>query len=1037
MPSWTKEQEQAIYEKGTNIIVSAGAGSGKTAVLSERALRIVKDGVDIDRLLILTFTNAAAYEMMMRIRKKIKEAGFAEQVERIDKAYITTFDSFALSLVKKYHDTINISNYVSIIDNSVISIVKEEILEEVFNEYYESNNELFENLITSFCVKDDKELKTLILNLSNKLDMKYDKIAYLNNYINTIFAAEKIKKDINEFTTLLKNEIKKISCLIEKLGLYLDGTYCSKLFDVCNPLLESTTYNDILTNLDIKLPPLPRGSEDEVKNIKNEINKVIDKVSKLCIYKDEKEILTTILDTKDYIKILIDILLKLDDKVTKYKMSHNVYEFIDINKLAIKIVEENEEIRNELKNYFYEIMIDEYQDTNDLQEYFISMIENNNVYMVGDIKQSIYRFRNANPIIFKNKYDSYAMGENGVKIDLNKNFRSRKEVLDDINTIFDYIMDDEIGNANYRESHEMVFGNNTYITNGTTNQNYQTSIYEYQYDKNNNFTKDEIEAFIIANDIKNKVENNYLVFDKDKQILRNINYSDFVILMDRSTKFDLYKRIFEYMKIPLTIMKDESILNHIEIYLIKNLLNLLIKVKNKTFDEDFKCALLSIGRSYLYESSDQELFDYIKKGNYYDSDIIIKINKILKDIDQKDLLTIVRELIDEFNFYEKCNLVGNVDLILMDLEYIQKVAVDLMKLDYDLPMFYTYLNTVIENNIDIKLTNNVIEDNSCKIMTIHKSKGLEYHVCYYAGLFNTFNVKELKDKILFSNKYGIILPKYNNQFIDTIYKPLYTEEFYNDEISEKIRLLYVALTRCKEKMIIVTDSINNEIENDDDVLEENTRLKYRSFKEILKSIYDKIEHFIENVNLDKIGLTLDYKKILAKNIKEILNLDNTKQIELEQINLLFNTKEKNRYSKESTKLLTNENIKNMHFGTKIHEILEMIDFKNPQLDKLDLDDFLKNKITKFLDNDLLKNINSATIYKEFKFIGKSDTIGIIDCMIVYDDHIDIIDYKLKNVLDEAYFNQLNGYKEYIETKTNKKTNIYLYSIIDEEMTKLK
>ena len=1037
MPSWTKEQEQAIYEKGTNIIVSAGAGSGKTAVLSERALRIVKDGVDIDRLLILTFTNAAAYEMMMRIRKKIKEAGFAEQVERIDKAYITTFDSFALSLVKKYHDTINISNDVSIIDNSVISIVKEEILEEVFNEYYESNNELFENLITSFCVKDDKELKTLILNLSNKLDMKYDKIAYLNNYINAIFAAEKIKKDINEFTTLLKNEIKKISCLIEKLGLYLDGSYCSKLFDVCNPLLESTTYNDILTNLDIKLPPLPRGSEDEVKNIKNEINKVIDKVSKLCIYKDEKEILTTILDTKDYIKILIDILLKLDDKVTKYKMSHNVYEFIDINKLAIKIVEENEEIRNELKNYFYEIMIDEYQDTNDLQEYFISMIENNNVYMVGDIKQSIYRFRNANTIIFKNKYDSYAMGENGVKIDLNKNFRSRKEVLDDINTIFDYIMDDEIGNANYRESHEMVFGNNTYITNGTTNQNYQTSIYEYQYDKNNNFTKDEIEAFIIANDIKNKVENNYQVFDKDKQILRNINYSDFVILMDRSTKFDLYKRIFEYMKIPLTIMKDESILNHIEIYLIKNLLNLLIKVKNKTFDEDFKCALLSIGRSYLYESSDQELFDYIKKGNYYDSDIIIKINKILKDIDQKDLLTIVRELIEEFNFYEKCNLVGNVDLILMDLEYIQKVAVDLMKLDYDLPMFYTYLNTVIENNIDIKLTNNVIEDNSCKIMTIHKSKGLEYHVCYYAGLFNTFNVKELKDKILFSNKYGIILPKYNNQFIDTIYKPLYTEEFYNDEISEKIRLLYVALTRCKEKMIIVTDSINNEIENDDDVLEENTRLKYRSFKEILKSIYDKIEHFIENVNLDKIGLTLDYKKILAKNIKEILNLDNTKQIELEQINLLFNTKEKNRYSKESTKLLTNENIKNMHFGTKIHEILEMIDFKNQQLDKLDLDDFLKNKITKFLDNDLLKNINSATIYKEFKFIGKSDTIGIIDCMIVYDDHIDIIDYKLKNVLDEAYFNQLNGYKEYIETKTNKKTNIYLYSIIDEEMTKLK
>ena len=167
MPNWTKEQEQAIYQEGNNIIVSAGAGSGKTAVLSERALRIVKSGIDVDRLLILTFTQAAAYEMMIRIRKKIKEAGLSEQVEKIDKAYITTFDSFALSIVKKYHDILNISPSVSIIDEAMIKLVKEKELDIIFDEYYENNQPLFQKLISCFCLKDDKDLKQEILGISH------------------------------------------------------------------------------------------------------------------------------------------------------------------------------------------------------------------------------------------------------------------------------------------------------------------------------------------------------------------------------------------------------------------------------------------------------------------------------------------------------------------------------------------------------------------------------------------------------------------------------------------------------------------------------------------------------------------------------------------------------------------------------------------------------------------------------------------------------------------------------------------------------
>ena len=231
-----------------------------------------------------------------------------------------------------------------------------------------------------------------------------------------------------------------------------------------------------------------------------------------------------------------------DKKLNKYKETNNMYEFTDIAILAINLVENNPEVKKELMSRFNEILLDEYQDTSDLQEKFISCISNNNVYMVGDIKQSIYRFRNANPYIFKNKYDAYSLSNGGIKIDLMKNFRSRREVLENINEIFNHIMDDKIGGAEYQNGHQMIFGNTTYEENGKTDNNYNFEFYNYTYDKNGKFKREEIEIFLIAKDIKEKVNSNYQVYDKDKGILRNITYNDFVILMDRSKNFSLYKK---------------------------------------------------------------------------------------------------------------------------------------------------------------------------------------------------------------------------------------------------------------------------------------------------------------------------------------------------------------------------------------------------------------------------------------------------------------------------------------------------------------
>ena len=307
MPSWTKEQQEAIDSEGMNIIVSAGAGSGKTAVLSERALRKVVEGVDIDRLLILTFTKAAAYEMMLRIRKKIKQAGLEEQVAKIDKAYITTFDSFSLSIVKKYHDRLNISKNVSIMDGSVSNFIKRNTLDKIMDELYLHPDEKFERLVTDFCLKDDREIREAILKLNDKLDMRYDKEDYLKNYDKN-FSLEKIDQDIASYCHLLIEDISKIEERLNTISLMVDGDYFAKLSDSLAGLLECQHYDEIISHLDVKMPMLPRGSSDEVKTQKEAINKLLLHLKSMCQYESEEEIKETILSTKDYVDCLISII---------------------------------------------------------------------------------------------------------------------------------------------------------------------------------------------------------------------------------------------------------------------------------------------------------------------------------------------------------------------------------------------------------------------------------------------------------------------------------------------------------------------------------------------------------------------------------------------------------------------------------------------------------------------------------------------------------------------------------------------------------
>ncbi|MDY5996006.1 MAG: UvrD-helicase domain-containing protein [Bacilli bacterium] len=1016
--AWTNEQKEAIYTEGTNIIVSAGAGSGKTAVLTERVLEKVKKGISVDNLLILTFTKMAAKEMKERIGDKLKKEGLTSELAKLDTADITTFDAYALSVVKKYHYYLNVSKDINIIDGTVITLYKRKILKDIFEELYEENNHEFIDFIQEYCIKDDKDIFEFILNINSKLDLKTNKREYLDNYINTVYDEVKIDNDIDNYIKVILKLISNINDYLEYID---DDDYLAKLYDVISPLLSSKSYDDIKSNISIKLPIL-RGASDITREYRDKIKSTIDEIKKLTTYDSYDDIKRGILSTKENAKVIIDIIKKLDDITYNYKVKYNSYEYSDISALAIKLVRDNKEIREEIKNNLNEILIDEYQDTNDVQEEFISYISNNNVYMVGDIKQSIYRFRNANPYIFKNKYDTYSNNIGGIKIDLNKNFRSREEVINNINLLFDRIMDNDIGGADYSLSHRMIYGNLMYKGDGDNKEDNNFSVYNYLNDTT--FKNNEVEAFIIADDIKNKINSGYRAFGKDTNGVRKIKYSDFAILLDSSKSFDLYKKILEYNGIPTSIVKSVNLTDGEVVLVIKNIISFIIKINDNKIDNEFKKLFISIGRSFLFNTDDNVLFDYFLNNNFKDSDIYKISYNITKRLDTISLEEIIDLIVDNFDFYNKLFLLGDYNANILRIQKLKEITNSLINLDYDIYDYQKYLDDIISNNLKLEYSVNDNSTDTVKIMTIHASKGLEFGVCYYGELYNRFNNSDAISKYSYDNKYGIILP-YKDKFLyNTIYHNLSYRDYVMENISERIRLFYVALTRAKEKMIFILPS-NTKEDNKSigDIIDNSIRGKYNSFASIMYSLESITKDYYKNIDINDINLSKDYNMISNNNYKEHLKLINDK-IEVNTTCIPSSIKENKTFSKKDIHIVTKEEEDKLLYGRLIHELFECTDFNN--LDNLS--DNNKKIIERFLEK---VDISHANIYKEYEFIYDEDNTtyhGIIDLMLEYQDNIKIIDYKLKNINDDAYIKQLNGYKNYIEKLFNKKTSIYLYSI---------
>lgn len=1022
--NWTDEQWEAIVKDNENILVSAGAGSGKTAVLTERVIEKIKNNISINNLIIITFTNAAAFEMKTRIKKGLiklikEEPKYKEQLRLLDQALITTYDGLSLYLVKKYHYLLGIDKSVSIIDDVDLSRKKEMYIDEIFDKYYE--NDKFLELLSKFTTKDDKSIKNIIKEFYDKIDVHLDKNKYLDEYFNNYYTDTSINKILDDYMNLLSDKKDTIINLIDHLEEYnCKEKVIDNYKNAYSNLKDATTYEEYKNSIPEKnISQDYKNMSEEEKSVLEKYNKTlsgyIKELKELTKYTSLSEIKEEVLSTKDDVHVIISILKELEEKLNNYKKQVNSYTFSDITRLATKILDEFDDIRESIKNNTNEIMIDEYQDTNKIGDEFIKRISNNNIYMVGDVKQSIYRFRKAEPKIFMDKYDKYQNNHDGYLINLSKNFRSRNEVLEDINLIFERIMDTNVGGADYTKGHQMNYGLLKY--NEETSNNNHLEIYNYDLIKNN--LQEEIEATIISSDIKEKIDKSMKIFDKDLGF-RDITYKDFSIIAATKTSFETYKKVLDFYGIPTTLYMSPEFSSSDEIYVIRNILRL---INNRVKGEDIKYPFISIARSYLFNYDDNKIFESVT-NNTIEKDfeeLIKRIDKLILKLDEETLSSLLISIYEEFDMYSKSIRLGDIETINYKLDYLVDVFKNLEDLDYDLDSVIEYLNDLYEGKLDIKFDNKPDStSNTVKIMSIHTSKGLEYPVCYFPDLKRKFNIQDVKSSFLYSDIYGFIVPIFKEGKTDTILKVLEKNNYKKESISEEIRKFYVALTRAREKIILIApiNQMNYLQTSFSNIVNKEERLNYKSYLEILLSIKDSLDKYI-----------VDKKYTLVKDYDSSYNLSS-----LEKIDYNFNEKyltiEEEDIKNYSHRINKIEKIDN-DLGTKAHEVLEYLDFNNylEDINNYEIDEYIKDKILKLFEMPFM-NLNNSKIYKEYEFINNGIK-GIIDLMIENDNKIIIVDYKLKDIDEDYYVDQVKGYMDYIKSITNKKVEGYLYSILDE------
>ena len=880
---WTKEQEQAIYKNKSNILVAAAAGSGKTAVLVERIInKIINEHVDIDKILVVTFTNAAASEMRERIfnaiYKKIDKSedddeiqNLQRQITLINKASICTIDSFCLDVIRNNFFETNISPNFRIADNNEIELLKMEVLDEFFEEKYEEKNQDFQDLIKTYTsYRDDTPLKDLILKIFTyissspyprkwlksqieKFNIKDENIDFSETQWGKILLDE-MKEELIYDIAILDDEAKKLS--VDKDLLIFQKTLENDSYELQTLLANLDNWDKAYTvanRVEFIKWPVKRGDsleKDNAKNIRDSVKKKFNEKRDKIFVSTSKEAIDDINEMHQLLVKLENLIYEFEDRFTGKKKERNILDFSDVEHLALDIlVAEKEdgthtrtEVAKKYQNRFNEIAIDEYQDSNLVQEYILTSVSNgNNIFMVGDVKQSIYKFRQARPELFLDKYKKYNLNESnnyGLKIQLFKNFRSRENILDLTNLIFKNIMSYELGEIDYTKEEYLNLGakwDETKLKNevdiidvndeGENIEESDVQIDDDENEENENIEDIELEAKFVAKKIRGLVNSKFQIYDLKSQNYRNIKYRDIAILI-RSTKGKAPIFEKELMENDIPVYSDMSS-EYIDSIEIQTILALLKIIDNPIQD----IPLVTVMRSSIGKFTDNELVEIRladRNSNFYEAlqkaklsvseELKEKIDEFLNQLqkwrEEQEYLSLdelIWQIYEDTGFLNYMGILPNGELRQANLRMLFERAKSYESASFKgLFNFIRFIERLSLSSGDMSSAKMIGEnDDVVRIMSIHKSKGLEFPIVFLVSTSSKFNLMDLNMDILLDQDLGIGVKyiDYDKQIkYDTLTKLAIKEKALNSTISEEMRILYVALTRAKEKIYIVGKS---------------------------------------------------------------------------------------------------------------------------------------------------------------------------------------------------------------------------------------
>lgn len=858
---WTEQQKNAIYATDGSVLVSAAAGSGKTAVLVERVINLItrsENPIDVDRMLIVTFTRAAAAEMRERISKAINKllendpynSNLLKQKQLLYTASISTIDSFCSDVVREYFHALGVSRDFRIADEGEFDVLRKTALDNAFNTFYSSDSDEFIALLDAFSSKGgDVNLRETVLKISTFLSTQPFPEKWLDNMLSNYCESsvtesiwgkiiiDYTKSSIHHAINLTQNSLKilendeklkksfapKIEDDLVFLENLLKKLYSNSWNDICSAVFSFTAG---------RLTP-PKGYKDNplkiaVADNRDEVKSAIKSVQ-LYFANSEEEVLAEMKELQGLVSTLFDLVREYIKEFDALKSKKNVLSFSDIELLTVKLLAEPKDdgyektpAADEISNRYDAVIVDEFQDVNDVQDLIFKCvsIEENNIFVVGDVKQSIYGFRQAKPQIFIDRKNSYEKFDEKnptypATIILDKNFRSRKEVCDTVNFIFSHLMSKQSAQMDYTKD-EMLNVGASYPESSACD--FEISLIEKSvFD---GFDYAEIEARFIANKIHSMLKSGFLV--KDGDIQRKATYGDFAVIL-RSTKntAQTYVKTLIDCGIPAFSENKE---NSFEAKEIKVILNLLRVIDNPALD----IPLLSVMCSPIYGFTPDEL-SQIRADERY-SNLYAAVKKYSsKSAKAKEFLSQLEQL---KNYSYTCSvddLIGKIydttaigaittavkggEAPMRNLDLLRIYARSYESNGYKtLSDFISYIDKLMENGTQLPAASSDSDSlNGVRVLSIHASKGLEYPVCFLADTAKQFNKTDLRSNVLIDSVAGLGIKKRDGICrYNTLPRLAVEIEISQNEIAEELRVLYVALTRAKEKLIAVASKSNAE-----------------------------------------------------------------------------------------------------------------------------------------------------------------------------------------------------------------------------------